>query len=565
MKQTFLRLRQLLLIIIFLKISLSLFSQTVVHVSSVMQLQSAINNASAGDTIILADGTYFNSTIVIGNSNISVKAATPGGVFLNGTNDIQISGDNNLFSGFQFTSGTISGTVTIVSGNNNTLTQLNFKGYSAQKYINLEGQYNEISFCNFENKPITAPQGDLIHITPDAALPGYNKIRYCSFQNMPGAGGDNGNECIRISNGSTSTYVSRTIVEFCYFNNTGMGDSEAISVKCRENVLRYNTSVNNQRAMFCFRNGDNNIAYGNFFIGAGGIRVKEANNIYCYNNYFEGSGLGGYTDAVTYVYYTVNTTYVLNNINFIHNTFVECGNIDLDNGAINNTWANNIFKKSSGNIFTGSTTGIAWAGNMYDGTLGVSIPSGMTQTNLKLALNTDGYYGLTLSSPAIDAASASYPAIMDIVNVNDDPALMLDISGQPRPVSKILKDVGCDEYTTGTSINHPLALSEVGPSYLVQDFTGTKNVIKDNIHFKVYPTMANGSITIDYNLGSASDVCLSIFNTNGTTVKNIILNENQSAGNHKLTAEISDLKNGIYFVRLKTGNFNKTLKLIIIK
>jgi hypothetical protein len=565
MKQTFLNLKQIWLISVFLKISLSLFSQSVVHVSSVVQLQSAINQASAGDTMILADGTYFNNTLIISKSNTIVRAATLGGVFLNGTNDIQILGNYNVLSGFQFTSGSISGTVINVSGSYNTFTQLNFKGYSAQKYINLQGQFNEISFCNFENKPISAPQGDLIHITPDEVLPGYNKIRYCSFQNMPGAGGDNGNECIRISNGATSTYISRTIVEFCYFNNTGMGDSEAISVKCRENVLRYNTCVNNQRAMFCFRNGDNNIAYGNFFIRAGGIRVKEANNIYCYNNYFEGSGLGGYTDAVTYVFYTVNTTYVLNNINFIHNTFAECGNIDLDNGAIYNTWANNIFKKSSGNIFAGSTTGIAWAGNIYDGTLGVSIPSGMTQTNPKLALNPDGYYGLTLSSPAIDAASTAYPAIMDIANVNDDPALLLDISGQPRPVSKILKDVGCDEYTTGTSINHPLALSEVGPSYLVQNFTSNENAIKDNVDFKVYPTLAIGSITIDYNLVSASVVCLSIINTNGTAVKNMIMNENQSAGNHKLTAEISDLKNGIYFVRLKTGNFIKTLKLIISK
>ena len=41
--------------------------------------------------------------------------------------------------------------------------------------------------------------------------------------------------------------------------------------------------------MLCFRNGDNNVAYSNFFINARGIRVKEANNIYCYNNYFENS------------------------------------------------------------------------------------------------------------------------------------------------------------------------------------------------------------------------------------------------------------------------------------
>ncbi len=541
------------------------FSQNVVQVYSVQQLQSAIDNASAGDTIKLANGTYFNSNLIISTNNITVKAATPGGVFLSGTNDLQIAGNYITFSGFQFTTGTISGVVTTVSGSHNTLTQLNFKGYSAQKYINLTGRYNEISFCNFENKPTTAPQGNLIHIAPDETLPGYNIIRYCSFQNMPGAGGDNGNECIRISNGSTSTYISRTTVEFCYFNNTGLGDSEAISVKCRENILRYNTSVNNQKAMFCFRNGDDNIAYGNFFIGAGGIRVKEANNIYCYNNYFEHSGIGDNTDAVTYVYYTVNTTNILKNINFLHNTFVECGDIDLDHGATNNTWANNIFKKNSGDIFTGSTTGIAWAGNIYTGTLGVSIPSGMTKVDPVLALNTDGFYGLTASSPAIDAASANYPAILNITNVDDDPALLLDISGQPRPALVTLKDVGCDEYTTGVATNHPLKLSEVGPSYLIQTSTIIDNTKVEGFDLKVLQNQSSSTITIFYNLASASDVRLSIINTNGITVKKVLNHINQTAGKLEQVVDISGLKSGMYIAILKTDNSIKTTKFVLCK
>jgi hypothetical protein len=351
---------------------------TEIHVSSVVAMQAAIDGASAGDVIILDNGIYLNNTLAIGTSNITVKAATPGGVSFNGTNAITISGSGVTFSGFQFTSGSIDGVVIVVSGNYVVVTQLNFKGYSAQKYINLQGQHDEVSFCNFENKPVTAPQGNLIHIAPNGTVPNYAKIRYCSFQNMPGAGGDNGNECIRIANGAQSTYSCRTVVEYCYFENTGMGDSEAISVKSRENVLRYNTFRNNQNAMMVFRNGNDNVGYGNFFINAGGIRVKEASNICCYNNYFENSGIGGNSDAVTYVYYTANTTNVLQNINFLYNTFVECGDIDLDKGATNNTWSNNIFKKGSGNIFVASSTaGISWIGNIYSGTLGLSIPSGM--------------------------------------------------------------------------------------------------------------------------------------------------------------------------------------------
>lgn len=235
-----------------------------------------------------------------------------------------------------------------------------------------------------------------------------------------------------------------------------------ISVKCRENTLRYNTFSNNRDAMMVFRNGNDNVAYGNFFIDAGGIRIKEANNVYAYNNYFERSGVGGTMNAVTYDYVSPN----LRDINFLHNTFVECGLIDLASGATGNTWANNIFDKTSGNIFTGSTAGISWAGNIYWGSLGVTIPTGMTNADPRLELNRDGYYGLSSASPAIDAASASYPAILDVPNIDDDPLVRLDASGQSRPETPTAKDVGSDEYATAGTASRPLRLSDVGPSYL---------------------------------------------------------------------------------------------------
>lgn len=506
----------------------------IINVSSITALQSAIKSASPGDVIVLADNTYLNTTLNISTSNITVRAATPGGVFLNGSNSITISGNNVTFSGFQFTSGSISGIVITVTGNNNVLSQLNFNGYSAQKYINLQGQYDEISYCNFENKPASAPQGNLIHIAPNGAVPNYAKIRYCSFRNMPGAGGDNGNECIRIANGAQSGYLCRTIVEYCYFENTGDGDSEAISVKSRENTLRFNTFRNNQNAMMVFRNGNDNVAYGNFFIGAGGIRVKEANNIYCYNNYFENAGVGGTMNAVSYVYVSGN----LKNVNFLHNTFVECGLIDLSSGATNNTWANNIFKKSSGNIFTGSSSGIAWAGNIYLGSLGVSIPSGMTNADPLFVMNPGNYYGISASSPAINNSSSSYPSILDIANIDDDPSLSFDVSGQSRPAVKTEKDAGCDEYTTGSTTNHPLILSEVGPSYL----GGPGGAIKQDqtINFPPLPSKVYGDP--DFDPGASASSGLAVSYTSSNTAVATIVNGNihiLGAGTSSITASQS--------------------------
>ena len=469
-------LKSILSVLIFVLFSLQIVYAATVNVSTISALQTAVNSSSPGDIIILANGTYTNNTLTVANNNITVKSATAGGVYLTGTNAITISGSYVTFTGFQFTSGIISGNAVTLSGNYNTLTQLNFNGYDAGHMVYITGANNILSYSNFQNKPASnlvnhGGTGDMVQIIPNSAVIGYNTIRYCSFQQMPGFGGDYGNECIRIGDGSYSTIISRTVVEYCYFENTGRGDSEAISVKSQENCLRFNTMNNNPDAMFSFRNGDNNKAYSNFFIKSGGIRCKQSNNIFIYNNYFSESAVGqnsslpGTSKAPIYLEYFGSG--FGNNFNIINNTFYKCTASEIDNNLTNCTWANNIFYSFSSTIFTGTTSGQTFVGNIYQGSLGLTISSGMNNTNPLLALNSDNYYGLSATSPAIDASNSSYPTFFSIANINDDATMAFDIQGQSRPTSIPLKDVGCDEYTTGTITNRPLALSDTGPSYLV--------------------------------------------------------------------------------------------------
>jgi hypothetical protein len=535
---------------------------TTINVYSVTQMQSAINNASAGDIIVLADGTYLNNTINIGKSNITVRSATPGGVFLNGTNDINISGNYVTFSGFQFTSGDIGSAYLIeLSGNNISLTQLNFNGYYAKKYIQINPgtQYNDVSYCNIENKPADAVIGCTIQINTSPTVPGYHKIRYCSFKNFPGLGGDYGNEPIRIGLSTEMTNISRSVVEFCYFNNVGLGDGESISIKSCENICRYNTFTNNSKGMLVFRHGYRDIAYGNFFInGSGGIRIKEGADHYVYNNYFE----TGSADAVTLQYVL---EYPLNNINFVNNTFVNSGYIDLGGtGLTNIVFANNIFKKSSGNIFENPNGQTTWFGNIYSGTLGIAAPpAGLTNTNPLLLINSDGYYGLSSSSPAIDASVSGYPAILDIAGVDDDPFLLLDISGQARPVTVSSKDLGCDEYTSGSITNRPLMATDVGPSYLGGPATSVNRLTSENLRVNVYPNPASETLTIKFDLNKTSDFQVVIYNMIGQQVKTLQSAENFESGSYDQSFGISDLREGIYLVKIKSASLTKTIKLIV--
>ena len=546
------------------------------NVSSVPALQTAINSSNAGDVIILANGIYLNNTLNIGKNNITVKSATPGGVFLNGTNDININGNSITFSGFQFTSGDIGTSILIeVNGNNNVLTQLNFSNYYAQKYITIKAgtKYNEITYCNIEKKPEAAEIGCTIQISTSPTVIGYHKIRYCSFKDFYGLGGDYGNEPIRIGLSTENSNKSRAIVEYCYFNNTGLGDSESISIKCQENVIRFCTFTNQQNAMLVFRNGDNNVAYSNFFINAGGIRVKEANNVFCYNNYFENSGVGSSADAVTYIYDTTTYPVVLNNINFIHNTFYNCGTIDLGGtGATNNTWANNIFFKSSGDIFSNANLGTTWVGNIRKGTLGnnITIASGMTNVDPKdplLELNAEGYYGLASNSLAINASSSSYPSILDIAVIDDDPSLLFDGGGKSRPTTIALKDVGSDEFTSGGTTNNPLAVSEVGPSYLGgPSLSISTNELLDKKHtINIFPNPASTSFSIETSSTTGELLKVAIYNSNGQLIKSDVDFQKQVNSSQDNQYDVSDLNNGVYFVKVVSENSSKTMKLILQK
>ena len=270
-------------------------------------------------------------------------------------------------------------------------------------------------------------------------------------------------EPIRIGLGEERANASRTLVEHCYFSGVGPGDSESISVKSSENVCRYNTFASNPGGMLVFRAGNDGTAYGNFFVaGSGGVRVKEGHGHNIVNNYFE----TGAEDAFRVDFVGGDP---MHNVQLVHNTFANMGAIDLGGpGPEGMVFANNLFDKPGSTIFTGNNGKTSFVGNMYRGTLGISIASGMVGVDPKLGRNEDGYLVPDATSPAVDGASDGFPALLEVAGLNTDPAVKLDIAGQPRPDAMGKRDVGCVERQAAVSTTRlrPLRPSDVGPVYL---------------------------------------------------------------------------------------------------
>jgi hypothetical protein len=255
--------------------------------------------------------------------------------------------------------------------------------------------------------------------------------------------------------------------------------------------------------------------------------------------------------------------YPLDNINFIHNTFIDC-TVDLGTSGLTNvTLANNIFKKNSGSIFKNPVGNEKWLGNIYSGTLGISIPTGMTNIDPKLALNSEGYYGLTASSPAINAANATYPSILDITNIDDDPTLLLDIKGLPRQVSAILKDVGCEEYNaSGTIVNRPLKLADVGPTYL-KPITTLINPTSNEFDFDFRVNNTSKKLQFEINLDNAGDIYVDFYNSKGQLCKAYKFNFIHQNIKQGFSVNIDGLKSGMYILTLHSNNFSKSKKVIL--
>ncbi|MBD8499496.1 polysaccharide lyase 6 family protein [Paenibacillus arenosi] len=465
----------------------------VVNVSTSAQLERAIAQATAGTTIVLADGIYtgIKALQISGkhgskNSPITIKAANRGQAIIAGAEVLQIVRSSHIVvEGLKITNtGTATRSIAVqLDGSNNIrLTRNTFAvPATGNKMIWLEikgkgSSDNRIDRNNFEGKTDSEPV---------IAYSGYNNgqikeisqrdvIEYNHFHQTSSTK-DNGNEVIRLGISKISLTSGHIKIQYNLFEDCN-ADKEVVSVKTGDNEVRYNTFRNNSGGLTA-RHGHNNKFYGNFFFGDGkkkvlGIRVY-GNDHKIYNNYFQGitsqaifldSGdYDGGTDgkAPNHTEDDLKKQWRVYRATVVNNTIVN-STVGITVGstkkyAPNGSWiANNIVSNQTGILYEeNSITDTVFKGNIgFGSTLNNTSrgPSEIVAVNPALTIS-DDLHKLSANSPAINKAVID-SQLEQRVNVTDD------MDGQLRSQT----DVGADEFSNAAISRKPLTKNDVGPN-----------------------------------------------------------------------------------------------------
>jgi len=485
-------------------------------------MQTRMNTALPGDTIIVANGTYNWGAINITNNNgtpisawIVLKAQTFNGVVFTGRTYLQFSGKHILINGFKFANGNAGDNdviqfrdmtntyasycritnITVVDYNSDTtgsyLNTGNKNGTDTlNKWVTLYGTHNRIDHCSFYNKTNGDPTIVVVYDSttyPAIGTSTYHRIDSNYFKKR-GYQGANEGEVIRVGVGGSSRSNGYNIIEYNLFEDGVELDPEVISNKSNYKTYRYNT-FRNHAGGITLRQGKYCNVYGNIFLHNAaaatnlqyGIRaIDKGHKIF--NNYIEGinsnlndfgtmrcpiillNGTASGTDTTTLASYSPADSCIV-----AFNTIVNCmGGAGIVIGfskSGSNTFqpkgivlANNVIKMSNGQAAIEDTAGSKFTNYFAEGNY-YSAPNGLGLSA------TTGFSKKTLTfTKGNDSLLIPSSNVQDAaVNTSKYISLLngIDMEGKIRSA---VYDVGCFELnsTGGSVINTPLDSNVVG-------------------------------------------------------------------------------------------------------
>jgi len=432
-----------------------------ITVSSIAELQQAINDAKPGDNIFLKTGVYTTTAdIIISKAGtksqpITIAAQDAGAAEITGSGGFSLVSPAAyiIIRGFKFTHA--AGKARLNTGTSFCEWTNNvFETPGTGDYLTVAGSDHQIDYNSFQNKDSL---GKFIAVKGSGSQIAERLwIHHNYFKKHKNQGNRNGAEALQFGLSGFSLSSSNSIVEYNLFEDCA-GENELISVKASRVTLRYNT-LRNCPAQFTLRHGNFNQVYGNYFINTPGLRIFGDDHL-IHSNHFENCsiainiGNGGAEvadgapltshDRPDRVLIAFNT--LVNNKTNIAQTARKDGL-----GSTFITIANNIIQGGdAATSIIGPSANPAWEGNIIFNTNGAGdMPAGTyTTTDPKLLRNATGTFHLQKGSPAIDAVKKDYP------NIN------VDMDGQARTAKP---DTGADEFSTAEVKAKILNQSDVG-------------------------------------------------------------------------------------------------------
>jgi len=447
----------------FLASSVQLFAATIT-VTSIAQLQTEINKATAGTEIIVKDGNYTTSSQIsvqdrIGTATlpIIIRAETIGGVTISGKDGFVLQGTTKyvIIKGFVFKHEayrSLYNTASYCTFTRNVYECIKDSeaGTSSSSYLAISGSNNEVSYNTFQNKnfrgPMLSIQGQNGKIAPN------NWIHHNYFKDFTTSDADNDNTAIQPGYGNFGTSKANMIIEHNLFENLSADAEGVLSAKCWDVTFRYNTVKKCLHTSL--RNGQEHKVYGNYFFNSR-VRFADSNHK-IYNNVFVGGDAGitlysnldatkpsGYSHIRPVNCFVGFNTFVKNRSAFIsngnggsqdlkivNNIFYDCPKAVEEAGA-----------KMDGVLFDAN---IIWLGDKFE-----HPTTGLISKDPLFEYDSDGVPSIKSNSPAIDNSTGTYTFVLD------------DMDGQIRTG---LKDIGADEFGKGNRSVSVLSANQVGPN-----------------------------------------------------------------------------------------------------
>lgn len=264
-----------------------------VFVKEIAELHEAIAEANPGDEITMANGVWKDVLIkFIGEGTedkpITIRAETPGEVFIEGVSNLEISGDYLEVNGLFFRNGR-SPTQNVIAfrtskdsvANNSSVSNcviLDFNNLERDQdnhWVQFYGKHNKLDHCYIAGKTNGGPTVR-VDLKGNQSIRNYHQIVNNHFGPRPRKGGARG-ETIQLGSSFTSMSPGNTTIANNLFEECN-GEVEIISSKTNFNSIKNNVFYKSEGSVVT-RHGNYVTIDGNYFIGDGvneqygGIRI----------------------------------------------------------------------------------------------------------------------------------------------------------------------------------------------------------------------------------------------------------------------------------------------------